>query len=376
MRRALADIVLRLAVLVALGVSTALLWDYFRPMPAFCDVGSGCDRVRASRYSSLLGVPVPLLGCAGFVALFALSLFDDGRARRATRLLAIAAGVVGLTLLVVQASVLGVFCRLCVAVDLSAAVAAFAALLRDAGRAHEGAFVAPPATKSLWIAGAVAVVAVPGLWSWVQPSPPVPAEIARLWQPGTVNVVEFADFQCPFCRELHPAMRELLQEYEGRVHFVRLNMPLASHSHARDAARAYVCAERAGRGPEMADALFAADSLTPEGCVNAGAMVGLDPTQLRGCMARPETDARIDDDMRQVKAAGLAGLPTVWIGDQVFVGTRPKEELRQAFEVASRGSHKRLPLAWLWAALGAALLAVAGLAWRAQRRAPTALRRG
>jgi protein-disulfide isomerase len=388
MRRPLADIVLRLAVLVALGVSTALLWDYFRPMPAFCDVGASCDRVRASRFSSLLGVPVPMLGALGFTLIFGLSLGSSSSARRATQVLAIVAGTVGFALLGVQAVLLQMFCRLCVAVDVSALVAAGAAL--SLGREHFGetklsernqgtsasehasdasaaAKLRPALSRPLWIGSAIAVVVLPGLWSLIQPSPPVPREIARLWRPNLINVVEFADFQCPFCRQLHPVLNELLQEYAGRVHFVRLNMPLPSHSQARDAARAYVCAERFGHGPEMADMLFAADSLSPDGIVAAGQAAHLDPEPLRACMAQAETDARIDEDIRQVKAAGLAGLPTIWIGDQVLVGARPKETLQDAFEAAARGAPTRWPLAWLWTTLAVALGTVAWLAWRAQR---------
>src|SRR5689334_4080247 len=51
----LPTLVFRLAVLVALGVSTALLIDYLRPMPAFCDMGSGCEQIRASGRGRLFG---------------------------------------------------------------------------------------------------------------------------------------------------------------------------------------------------------------------------------------------------------------------------------------------------------------------------------
>jgi len=364
MRRPLADIVLRLVVLIGLGVSAALLWDYFRPLPAFCDVGSGCDRVRSSAFSSLFGVPIPLLGVAGFVALLVASLAPSDRAWRWTRGLSLTAGFAGLSLLLVQALVLKVFCKLCVVVDLASISAACAVLARPL----RGGSDSSTTSVRLWAGAGVAALALPGLWSLIQPSPPVPPEIARLWRPNVINVVEFADFQCPFCRELHPAMTELLTAYEGRVNFVRLNMPLASHSQARDAARAYVCGDRMGRGSEMADALFTSQSLTPDACLALAIGLGLEAEQFRACLASPETDARIDEEMRLVKAAGLAGLPTVWIGDQVIVGTRPKETIAEAFERAKSGVHKRWPLGWLWAALALGLAVVGWVAWRASTR--------
>ena len=76
MARRLPALVFHLALLVAIGVSTALLIDYLRPLPAFCDTGSGCDQVRASPYARLLGIPLPLIGLTGFVGLIALSLVD------------------------------------------------------------------------------------------------------------------------------------------------------------------------------------------------------------------------------------------------------------------------------------------------------------
>jgi protein-disulfide isomerase len=207
----------------------------------------------------------------------------------------------------------------------------------------------------------------PGGWALVQPSPPVPREIASLWEPGKINVVEFADFQCPFCRQLHPRMTEVLSEYEGRVHFVRLNMPLPSHSQAWTAARAYCCADDQAKGPAMADALFQSPSLTPEACEKLAASLGLSMSDYRACVTSASTDARIDDQIKRVKSAGLAGLPTVWIGDQVLVGLQPIETLRATFAQAARGKPPtRLPTALLWAAFATALAIVAAVAMRAR----------
>ncbi|HEX9297400.1 MAG TPA: thioredoxin domain-containing protein, partial [Polyangiaceae bacterium] len=210
---------------------------------------------------------------------------------------------------------------------------------------------------------------LPAIWAVLQPSPPVPPEIASLWAPGKLNVVEFVDFQCPFCRQQHPRLVEVLEDYRGRVHFVRLNMPLASHSQARHAARAYCCAEDQGKGPEMADALFAAESLTPEACEKLAASLGLVMPSYRTCVVSPSTDARIDEQIRIVRSAGLAGLPTLWIGDKLLIGLQPIDTLRQAFVDATRsGTSRRLPTAVLWAAFAATLAVVGALAIRLPRR--------
>jgi predicted DsbA family dithiol-disulfide isomerase/uncharacterized membrane protein len=358
----LPSLIFRLALLIALGVAAALLIDYLRPLPSFCDVGSGCDQVRLSRYSSVLGIPLPVIGVTGLAAWMTVSLFSSAWARSATRAFAMVGGVTGIVLLAVQASVIKVFCKLCVTVDVATIVAAGAALL--GGLPDPGATRAP---RWLWPAAMVVSLVLPALWAVVQPSPPVPREIAGLWVPGKINVVEFADFQCPFCRKLHPLMTQVLGQYEGRVHFVRLNMPLPSHSQSRNAARAYCCADEQGKATAMADALFQSETLTLEACEKLAQSLGLSMPEFRACIASSATEARIEDESARVKSAGLAGLPTVWIGDQVLVGLQPIEKLEEAFAAAARGgAPSRLPTALLWGTLSAVLAAFGAIAVRSR----------
>jgi predicted DsbA family dithiol-disulfide isomerase/uncharacterized membrane protein len=363
-------LVFRLAVLVALGVSTALLIDYFRPLPAFCDVGSGCDQIRASGRGSLFGVPFPILGVLGFAVLMTLSLLPSERAARLTRIFAVIGGGSGVALLGLQAFQMKVFCKLCVTVDTAAIVAA-AAMLTFAFTGEDEApsipakhSPAPTSMRWLWPAATAAALLLPAGWALFQPSPPVPREVASLWQPNKINVVEFVDFQCPFCRQLHPSILELLDEYGSRVNFVRLNMPLSSHPHARTAARAYCCAEEQKKGSAMADALIKSDDLTPEGCEKMAAQLGLSIADYKGCVTSAATDARIDDEIARVKSAGLAGLPTVWVEDVAIVGFSP-ERLRDAFTRAATDQPRtRLPTSLLWACFALALGVVGALAMR------------
>jgi protein-disulfide isomerase/uncharacterized membrane protein len=353
-------LLLRIALLLAIGVSVALLIDYLRPLPAFCDIGSGCERVKVSPYAHIFGLPLPIFGVLGFVALMVLSWSSEPWARRLTRVLAIAAGVAGIALLSIQGLVLHVFCKLCMAVDIAAIVAGLSAAF--AGSSDDDARAAQP---WFWPATTIVALAVPGAWALFQPSPPVPPEIASLWVPDKINVVEFADFQCPFCRKLHPAMTQLLGEYADRVHFVRLNMPLSMHPDARTAARAYCCAENQGHGQAMADALFSAESLSSESCEKIAKSVGVPIDAYRSCVHDAATDAHIDDQMRQVRAAGLAGLPTVWIGSEVIVGLQSEDTLSAAFAKAASNKHAtRLPTTVLWGIFAVGLAAVACVALR------------
>jgi protein-disulfide isomerase len=364
-------LVFRLAMLVALGVSTALLIDYFRPMPAFCDMGSGCEQIRASGRGKLFGyVPFPLIGVLGFLTTITLSFLPNERAVRLTRIFGLFGGAAGIALLLYQGLGLKVFCKLCVAVDASAiigAIALVASMFGETPATEPVADAAPSSMRWLWPVATIAAMLIPAGWSAFQPSPPVPREVASLWLPDKINVVEFIDFECPFCRQLHPSVLDLLEEYGSRVNLVRLNMPLPQHPHARHAARAYCCAEEQQKGSAMADALIASDDLTPDACETLASKLGLSLAEFQKCVQSSATDARIDDEIARVKSAGFAGLPTVWVDDELIVGLNP-DHLRDAFtRAANEKPRSRLPTTMLWATFAGALAIVGAIALRSRR---------
>lgn len=329
-------LVLRVAVLVALGASTALLSDYVADAPSFCSAASGCGAVRASELShvSLGGgkfVPLPLFGLLGFAASFAASLAS----RRATRVVAVIGGVVGIWLLGVQAFVLQQFCWLCVTTDVAAIVAAAASL--GLGQAtwddEAGARLRPWAW---WAFGALSITG-PLLWPSVKPAPPVPSSVLRHYAPGKLNVVEFADFQCPACRRFSGVLKAELASYGDRVHFVRLNKPLAMHQFAQDAARAAVCSEAQHKAEPMADALFTTDDLTPAGIDKLAQSLGLDTKQFESCMLDPATNARVERESSLLVPPELEGLPTTYIGGKRLLGVQSPETVADALARAARG---------------------------------------
>jgi protein-disulfide isomerase len=179
------------------------------------------------------------------------------------------------------------------------------------------------------------------------PSPPpeyvqlgAPDVIQRLQEPGVATIVEFVDFECPFCRRLHQTMQEVLKDYDGKVRVVRKQHPLAMHSHAADAARAACCADEAGRGDEMADALYHAppENLTAEGCEKLAASIGLDVAKYRQCFASDDTTRRLAEDAADARAAGLREeAPVFWIGDVRYRGALPADMIRMGIDRALNG---------------------------------------
>jgi uncharacterized membrane protein/predicted DsbA family dithiol-disulfide isomerase len=329
-------LLLRVAALLGLAASAALLSDYVADAPSFCSAASGCGAVRASPYShvSFGGkfLPLPLFGVLGFAALYGASLLS----RRATLLAAGIGGVGGAWLLYVQAFVLHHFCWLCVTTDTAAVVAAVAALFLAKAKPDESDASDKLTSWAWWVLGVLALGA-PLLWPLVKAAPAVPAGVLRYYVPGKLNVVEFADFQCPACRRFHAVLKPILRQYGERVHFVRLNKPLASHAYAQDAARAAVCGEAQGKREPMADALFATADLSPAGIDRVAKDVGLDEKAFESCMLDPATNARVDRESSLLVPPELEGLPTTYIGGKRLLGVQSPEAVEDALERAARG---------------------------------------
>jgi predicted DsbA family dithiol-disulfide isomerase/uncharacterized membrane protein len=352
MIRPRALLVLRLAALVALGVSVALLLDTLRPLPAFCALGSGCDKIRRLGYGTVAGVPVALLGLLSFLGLYALSVVPA--ARRLAAAAAIAGGVVGAGLLVFQIAFLGTLCKLCAIVDTMALTAAVAGafLWREGGERRD-------VSGLVWLGGLVAALGLPAAIAELQPPPPVPPSVARLWAPDRITIVEFSDFECPFCRLAHPSIEQALASWKGKpIQFIRKTMPLPAHPHARDCSRGYVCADRQGKGDAMADRIFRQDDLSIESIEASAASLGLDMDAFRTCRASPATEQAIDADVAFIRGADFQGLPTIWIGDQKLLGAREPAEYLAALQRAASGQGADGGKLW---PLAAVLLAAGGL---------------
>lgn len=354
----------RIATLVALAASAALYLHYLSPVDAgFCGLHSGCEAVRRSALS-YFGSPflsMPLVGLVAYGTLFIVSLQQpDGRA------LAILAGVgavAAIGLIAVQAIVVGQFCWLCATVDAAAIAAGVFALLHARG----GRGAQDPLVPWAWYALAGVALAAPPVWSEVKPAARAPDVIRALFVPGKINVVEFADFQCPFCRAFHPVLKKALAAYpESQVHFVRMNVPLEQHEQAEPAARAYICASAQNKADLMADALVRANfEKTPPRDVASG--LGLDMTSFDRCLDDPATANRIERETQVLVDAGMMGLPTTYVGDRRFVGTKSFEELKKAMDRAARPSKSlAVPLPIYLALLVCAIAAVTWLGRRAR----------
>ena len=248
-----------------------------------------------------------------------------------------AAALVAITLLGVQLW-MGAFCPFCAVVDVSAIGLFVLAMVR-----WQRGLDPPPGARVAIGSVALLVVAagVPLAIGFGRRLPPldIPGAIAeemRRTGKGKVTVVDFADFECPYCRSTHGALAPLLESRRAKLRLVRVHVPLRIHRHALDAAKAGCCAENLGKGPEMADALFTApvEELTPDGCEKLAAKVGLDLERFRACVGDPATQARIDRDRETYRAAKCNGLPTIFVDGVRLEGAQERETLEATLDAA------------------------------------------
>jgi protein-disulfide isomerase len=146
-----------------------------------------------------------------------------------------------------------------------------------------------------------------------------------------VTIVEFSDFECPFCRQAHPILSSVAREHSARVAFVFKHYPLSMHEHARAAARAAVAAQNQGKFWEMHDMLFENQhALEPSDLESYAERIGLDMERFRADMEAEETEAVIERNRAQGRELGVDGTP------RVFVDGRPFEEPVEALDAYIR----------------------------------------
>lgn len=349
MRKALGLFGVRLAAVLSLAVSAALLVDYISGTPTFCGVGSGCAAVRGSGYGYLsigeLNLPVPALGMLAFAVLLGAALTRG--LLRWVPLLAGVGGAIGVGLFCLQAVKIGQLCSLCVTVDALSVIAAICGFLQWNGEGDASQEFG--LRWSTWPLLAALALLAPLAWPRLRPVAPVPAGVQKLYVPGKINVVEFADYECPFCRRLHPELSAVIASYPGKVNFTRLNLPLKSHEFARVAAQAQVCAREQGKGDEMADRLFAAEDLHPSSNRDLAKGLGVELGAYDQCIASGKADKVIDAESKILLDAGLQGLPTTYVGAQTILGAQPEEVFRDAFDRAARGEGEHgIPASVYW----------------------------
>ena len=145
-----------------------------------------------------------------------------------------------------------------------------------------------------------------------------------------VTIVEFADFECPACKDSLPVLRQLRDLYKDQVRLVYRDFPLSSHPQARPAAEAAHCAHEQGKFWAYHDALFAqAPDLKTSDYVTLADRLGLNPAEFTACLAGTRPKAAVARDLADAQGLGLSGTPTFFINGRYLSGFQSLETLRR-----------------------------------------------
>ena len=156
-----------------------------------------------------------------------------------------------------------------------------------------------------------------------------------------ITVVEFSDFECPFCKRADPIVRQMLERYPTQVRFIYRDFPLDHiHQKARGAAEAARCAGEQGKYWEFHHLLFdKSPALTPEDLKSYAKQLGLDEAKFDECVSQHRGKDAIEADMKAGDAAGVSGTPAFFIDGLPVAGARSIDEIAKAVddELAKKG---------------------------------------
>jgi protein-disulfide isomerase/tetratricopeptide (TPR) repeat protein len=150
----------------------------------------------------------------------------------------------------------------------------------------------------------------------------------------SVIIVEFSDFQCPFCRKVQPTLKSLLAKYEGRVSLAYRDFPLRGmHGQAELGAESSRCAGEQGKFWEYHDLLFEnPDKLNRNGLLELARNVKLDERQFDSCLSSGKYRAQVERDLQDGIRAGVMGTPGIFINGILLGGAQPAAAFERVIE--------------------------------------------
>ncbi len=157
-----------------------------------------------------------------------------------------------------------------------------------------------------------------------------------------ITVVEFSDFQCPFCKRAQSVLREILARYGDLVSLVFKDLPLARiHPEAQRSAEAAHCAREQGKFWEFHDALFAQESLSPETPGLIARSLSLDGERLQSCLESHRFQFPVEASLRQASELGLTSTPSFLINGILVIGAQPLEVFTRVIDAELAAAKNR-----------------------------------
>ncbi|MEW6055788.1 MAG: thioredoxin domain-containing protein [Bdellovibrionota bacterium] len=341
---------------------------------SFCSISAevDCDVVNTSAYSEVAGIPVSAIALGYYILAMLLSFIGARNVlkRREVLLtlfpLTCVSVIVSVVMFAIMAFVLKTYCLLCLtlkALDIATFALTFAAL-RDFKGGNAFSDELKKASKKRITAylavGAIFILIGHALSSQLknelpfesdqfvgdfksQPALDVPSgdspKLGYTAENPPVQIVEFADFQCPACAMASNYMNRLVQKYGDRVQLVFKHFPLDSscnphvkarvHDHACAAAKAAICAHRQGKFKEYYQLLFANQTEINQTALRKWAnKVQLKADEFEACLSSAETSMALQKDMDLGHAVGLRSTPTFFVNGRRVEGAIDEARLQ------------------------------------------------
>jgi protein-disulfide isomerase/copper chaperone CopZ len=149
-----------------------------------------------------------------------------------------------------------------------------------------------------------------------------------------ITLVEFSDFECPFCARHYPTLKKILEDYKGKVRLVYKHFPLSFHPNAQKAAEASECAAEQGKFWEYHDKLFEnfQNGYSLEKFKQWAKELGLDTTKFNDCLDSGKYAQKVKNDYQEGLQKGVKGTPSVFVNGELVVGAVPYEVLKQKID--------------------------------------------
>lgn len=153
---------------------------------------------------------------------------------------------------------------------------------------------------------------------------------------ATVTVVEYGDYECPYCGEVVPSIKQIQQQMGDRMRFVFRNFPLSQHPYAEVAAEAAEAAAAQGKFWQMHDLLYQNQrALEPQHLLEYAQQIGLNIDEFSQALRGHADRQRVQRDLQSGMESGVQGTPTFFINGVQYQGPLDEQAIAQAVQAAA-----------------------------------------
>ncbi|MEE2789336.1 MAG: thioredoxin domain-containing protein [Myxococcota bacterium] len=158
-----------------------------------------------------------------------------------------------------------------------------------------------------------------------------------------ITIIEFSEFQCPFCSRVNPTLKQVQKEYGDKVRIVFKHNPLSFHKDAPLAAQASIAAGNQGKFWEMHDKLFENQRKLKAADIDGYAKaIGLDMTKFKADLNAPKTKAMVKADQALASKVGARGTPNFFINGKQLSGAQPFPRFKTAIDAELKATEAAL----------------------------------